>query len=140
MPIASSLLQLSPAIQVHIAAAVGALLLGPLALWSRKGSTTHRSAGYVWVELMLTAAITSLFIRDFRLPNIAGYTPIHLVTLLTFFGLCTGLVAALHRRVSVHRRAMRSTYIGGCLVAGAFTLLPGRFLGHLLWVQTLGWA
>ena len=27
----------------------------------------------------------------------------------------------------------RGIYIGGCVVAGLFTLLPGRFLGSLLW-------
>lgn len=140
MPTAASLSALPMSVQLHIAAAVGALVLGPVALWSRKGSPVHRSAGYVWVGLMLTAAITSLFIRDFRLPNIAGYTPIHLVTVLTFTGLSVGIVAALKRRISTHQKTMRRTYIGGCLVAGAFALLPSRFLGHWLWVQTLGWA
>ncbi|MBQ1764236.1 MAG: DUF2306 domain-containing protein [Aquincola sp.] len=140
MTTAASLSALPVSIQLHIAAAVGALLLGPVALWSRKGSPVHRSAGYVWVGLMLSAAVTSLFIRDFRLPNIAGYTPIHLVTVLTFVGVGTGITAAVQRRIGVHQRAMRRTYIGGCLVAGAFALAPSRFLGHWLWVQTLGWA
>jgi uncharacterized membrane protein len=27
----------------------------------------------------------------------------------------------------------RATYIGGCVVAGLFTLMPGRFLGRQLW-------
>jgi len=33
---------------------------------------------------------------------------------------------------------MRKIYIGGCAVAGVFTLIPGRFLGNLLWHQALG--
>jgi uncharacterized membrane protein len=33
---------------------------------------------------------------------------------------------------------MRGLYIGGCVVAGLFTLLPGRFLGDMLWRHTLG--
>lgn len=138
--IAASLAALPLSIQLHLAAAVGALVLGPVALWSRKGSPMHRSAGYVWVGLMLAAAVTSLFIRDFRQPNIAGYTVIHLVTVLTFAGVGAGITAAVQRRIAVHRKAMRRTYLGGCLVAGAFALLPSRFLGHWLWVQTLGWA
>ena len=28
---------------------------------------------------------------------------------------------------------MTGLYIGACVVAGLFTLLPGRFLGSLLW-------
>lgn len=34
---------------------------------------------------------------------------------------------------------MRSVYIGACVVAGLFTLVPGRYLGDLLW-QRLGLA
>lgn len=28
---------------------------------------------------------------------------------------------------------MRGLYMGGLVIAGAFTLLPGRLLGNLLW-------
>ena len=28
---------------------------------------------------------------------------------------------------------MQRLYIGACVIAGLFTLLPGRFLGSLLW-------
>lgn len=131
---------LSPAVQWHLAFALAALLLGPLALWARKGSALHKRAGYLWVLLMLGAAVSSVFIRDFRLPNLAGYTPIHLLTLLTFVGIGGALVAVAKGRIAAHRQAMRGVYIGGCLVAGAFALAPGRFLGQLLWGQTLGWV
>lgn len=33
---------------------------------------------------------------------------------------------------------LRGPYRGGCLVAGVLALLPGRFLGTLLWQHTLG--
>ncbi len=39
-----------------------------------------------------------------------------------------------------HRQQMRGMFIGGCVLAGVFTLLPGRYLGHLLWHQALGLA
>jgi uncharacterized membrane protein len=123
---------------IHLVLAIGALLLGPLALYSRKGQTTHRTAGYVWVLLMLGTATSSLFIRDFRLPNLAGYTPIHLLTLLTFVAVGGGLWWVVHGRISAHRRAMRGAYFGGCIGAGVFTLLPGRYLGDLLWHHALG--
>lgn len=42
-------------------------------------------------------------------------------------------------RKNAYRRNMRALhYIGGCVVAGLFTLLPGRFLGDTLWRHTLG--
>lgn len=130
---------LTPVIAIHLACAVAALVLAPLALAARKGSRAHRAAGYAWITLMLGAAVSSLFIRDFRLPNIAGYTPIHLVTLATFVGLAIGAWHIAHHRVRQHRQAMWATYAGGCLIAGGFALLPNRYLGQLVWGQWLGW-
>lgn len=131
---------LPPAVAIHLTCAVAALVLGPFALWARKGSQPHRVAGYLWVALMLGAAISALFIRDRGLPNIAGYTPIHLLVLVTLQGLARGLWAVTHGQIQAHRKAMQQTYVYACVVAGLFTLLPGRYLGHLLWHQTLGWV
>lgn len=131
----------SPLVTVHLAFALGALLLGPLALWARKGSRGHRAAGYAWVALMLGAAVSSLFLRSGDMPNIAGYTPIHLVTLTTFGGVGGGLWFIIARRdAAMHRRFMQGTYIGGCIVAGLFALAPKRYLGNLLWNEWLGKA
>ena len=46
---------------------------------------------------------------------------------------------AISRRTGApaHRRWMRGSYIGGCMVAGAFALLPGRYLGDLVWHHAL---
>lgn len=128
---------LSPVVTIHIALALSALLLGPLALLARKGSRLHRATGYAWVTLMLGAALTSLFIRDFKLPNIAGYTPIHLVTLLTLVGIGGALYYIARHQIRAHQRAMWITYIGGCVSAGVLALLPSRSLGQLVWHQWL---
>jgi uncharacterized membrane protein len=128
---------LAPAVTVHLAVAVAAVALGPLALRVRKGSRLHRGAGYAWITLMLLTAVSSLFIRDHGLPNLGGYTPIHLFTGLTFAGVVGGIRHIVQGRVQQHRRVMQSMYVS-LLVAGAFTLLPGRYLGSLLWHHTLG--
>lgn len=39
------------------------------------------------------------------------------------------------RNIAGHRKAMQRVYFGACVVAGAFTLLPDRLLGHSLWTQ-----
>ena len=132
---------LPTAVQAHLVFALGALALGPWVLWgSRKGTPAHRLGGYLWVLLMLGTALSSLFIRDGRLPNLAGYTPIHLFTAFTLISVPLAVRAAMRGQVQAHRKAMRQLYIGACVVAGLFTLLPGRYLGSLLWHQTLGWV
>ena len=135
----ASLASLSPAILVHLFLAGGALALGPVALWLRKGSQGHRGTGYAWVTLMVGAALSSVFIRDFRLPNLLGYTPIHLLTIATFVGIGLGIRHIARRNVRRHRRVMQLTY-GAALLAGAFALLPARYLGSLLWHHALGWV
>jgi uncharacterized membrane protein len=132
------LAQLSTATVVHLFVALGALALGPVALTARKGTPVHRAAGYTWVLLMLAAAVSSLFIHGGRLPNLAGFSPIHLLSVYTLVMLTIAMVAIFQRRISAHRRAMKGLYLGACLGAGAFALLPGRFLGDLVWHHTLG--
>lgn len=138
----STAMQLTPLIAVHMTAAIGAIALGPIALWARKGVTqrpkSHRAFGYSWVTLMVVAAVSAIFIRDFGLPNIAGYTPIHLLIPLTLFSLFAAFRALVQGNIRVHRKRMTQLYISACIVAGLFTLLPGRFLGNLVWNDWLG--
>ena len=124
---------LPPAVVIHLVSAVAALVLGPLALLARKGSRPHRGLGYAWVTMMAMAALSSLFIRGGQLPNLAGFSPLHLLTLITLFGLYGGLRYAMRRELGAHRWVMVSTYVGGCVVAGGFALLPDRTLGQLVW-------
>lgn len=124
----------SAVVVIHLATALGALALGPVALLARKGSRGHRAAGYAWFTLMLGAAISSVFILDHRLPNWGGYTAIHLLTLGTFVGLGLGLRHIVNGRVRQHRRVMGITY-GGLVTAGLFAFLPDRLMGG--WLQAL---
>jgi uncharacterized membrane protein len=129
----AALLQRHPLIFAHMLAALGALLLGIVILSRRKGTTSHRALGWVWVALMGGTALTSAFIRDYRLPNLFGYTPIHAFTLFVAVMLPLAVLHIRRGNVEGHRRAMKGLFIGGCVVAGLFTLLPVRFLGSLLW-------
>jgi uncharacterized membrane protein len=133
-------MQLTPLIAIHMTAAIGAVLTGPVALWARKGRAQrprlHRAFGYAWVTLMIVTAVSALFIRDFRLPNLNGYTPIHMLIPVTLFGLFGAFWFLARGNIEGHRKVMQRLYIGACLVAGSFTLLPSRLLGQLLFVQT----
>jgi uncharacterized membrane protein len=127
------LIQRHPLIFFHLATAVAALLLGVVMLSRRKGTIGHRSLGWVWVVLMGSAALASVFSRDYRLPNLYGYTPIHGFTLSVAVLLPLAIVHIRRGNVRAHRKTMTGLYVGACVVAGLFTLLPGRFLGSLLW-------
>ena len=130
-------MQMTPIIAVHMTAALGALVTGPVALWARKGAVQrpklHRAFGYAWVTLMVVTAVSALFIRDFSLPNLAGYTPIHILVPVSLLGLFGAFWFLAKGNIEGHRKTMQRLYVGACLVAGAFTLLPGRYLGQLVW-------
>lgn len=130
-------MQMTPTIAVHMTAALGALALGPVALWARKGATQrprlHRAAGYAWVTLMVVTALSAIFIRDYSLPNIAGYTPIHILVPATLFSLVRAFRALARKDIATHRATMQYLYFGACVAAGVFTLLPQRYLGGLVW-------
>lgn len=132
----------APVIAIHLSAALAALVVGPVALWARRSHAQrprlHRAAGYAWVTLMLVTALSALFIRDFRLPNIAGYTPIHLLVPFTLGSLFLAFRYLLRGNIAGHRKNMLGLYVGGCVVAGAFTLLPSRSLGQLVCGHWLG--
>ena len=136
-------MQLTPVIAVHMTTALVALAIGPIALWARKGAvqrpTLHRAFGYAWVTLMLITAVSALFIRGYDLPNIAGYTPIHLFVPVTLIGLVGAFLALAKKNIRLHRRIMQGLYFAACVVAGLFTLSPSRYLGQLVWHQWLGW-
>lgn len=135
-----SLASLPPAVLVHLAFAGAAVLLGPAALWARKGSQGHRGLGYAWVTVMVGTALSAFFIRSTGTFQWFGFSPIHLLAVVALAGVAAAIVAIARRKVEAHRKGMQRTYLGACLGAGLFTLLPGRYLGDLLWHHALGWV
>ena len=133
-----SLLQRHPLVFFHLVTALGALIVGAFVLARRKGTPNHKILGWTWVALMGSTALATAFIRDYAMPNLAGFTPIHLFTVLVAVLLPRAIWQIRRSNVAAHRKTMRRLYMGACVVAGIFTLLPGRFLGELLWKQGLG--
>jgi len=130
-------MQLTPVIAIHLAAALAATAIGPLALWARKGRTQrprlHRAAGYAWVTLMVATAVSALFITGGGGPRWGSFGLIHLLIPLTLGMLVVSFVFLARRNVAGHRKTMQTIYVGACVVAGGFTLLPDRLLGQSLW-------
>ena len=120
-------MEFTPIILVHLLAAAGAIVTGGLTLGLKKGTPLHRVLGRTWVLLMLIAALVS-----FGIKSSGHFSWIHLLSVGVLFALSASVAAAIRGRVAAHRRGMICTYIG-LVVAGAFTLLPARRLGHLVW-------
>jgi uncharacterized membrane protein len=135
----STLLERQPLVFLHLVTALAALLIGIVLLLRRKGTCSHRVLGWTWVVTMATTAAASAFIRDYEMPNLAGFTPIHGFTAAVAVLLPLGVAQARRRRVAAHRKTMKGMFVGGCVLAGVFALLPGRFLGTLVWQQWAAW-
>ena len=135
-------MQLTPIIAVHATAAILAIVTGPVALWARKSREQrpklHRAFGYAWVTLMLITAISAMFITVGPGPRLAGFGLIHLMVPVTLFGLFGAFWFLFKGNINGHRKTMQNLYIGACVVAGSFTLLPERYLGNLVFHQWLG--
>ena len=114
----------------HAAVALTAFLLGSFQLLAPKGKVPHKLAGYVWCALMAWVAGSSLFIYKIRLWG--AFSPVHLLSLLTLVFLAAGLLAARKNLVRSHRWIMLSTFTGALIIAGLFTLLPGRLMHQVL--------
>jgi uncharacterized membrane protein len=114
------------AIQLHAYAAMAAFVLGIVQLAGVKGTTRHRALGYVWVGLMLAVAVSSFWIHDMRVWGI--WSPIHLLSIFTLTMLPLGVHYARGHNVRGHRLTMISIFFGALIVAGAFTLMPGRIM------------
>ena len=124
------LLAASPAIQMHAFAALAAFALGAVQLTAPKGTIPHRLFGWLWAGLMLTVVLSSFFIHEIRLWG--PWSPIHLLSIFTLVMLPLAVWRAHTHRVADHRRIMIMTFIGALVIAGLFTLVPGRIMHRVI--------
>jgi len=125
----SALTFINPAVIIHLLFALAAFVLGGIQLATKKGTRAHKTLGYIWVAAMVVICLTSFGIKEV-MPNsiFGGYSPIHLLSLFVLVQLARGIYFAKNKNIKKHRRCMLFTYIGGLLIAGVFTFMPGRLL------------
>ena len=121
--------EVSLPIWVHIVTILTGLALTPVMMWRRRGDSTHRTLGYVWVVSLALAALSSFLITA---TNPGHFSVIHLLSIWTMVQLPVIVLAARRRNHPRHRRAVRGMIIGALLIAGFFTLPFGRMLGRWL--------
>jgi uncharacterized membrane protein len=122
----------SVAIQLHLAAAVLAFLLGGWVLLRRKGTKVHRSLGLIWMGLMALIALSSFFIPGTILPLAGPFGLIHLLSVWVLVSIAVAIWAARSGRILHHRIWVSATYAGGLVGAGAGALAPGRLIAAML--------
>ena len=120
------LLNAAPAIPLHALAAIAAFALGLVQLLAPKGTLPHRTLGWIWVALMAVVAVSSFWIHQIRL--VGPWSPIHLLSIFTLVMLPLAVWRAHRHRVTDHRRIMILIFSGALVIAGLFTLLPGRIM------------
>jgi uncharacterized membrane protein len=121
-----SLLAAAPLIiQLHVAGAVTALTIGTGLMFGPKGTTIHRTFGWTWVIAMMTTAVSSFFIHGIN-PN--GFSLIHVLSAYVSIGVPMGVAFARRHNIRAHRRMMTGVFLGGLIIAGAFTFAPGRLM------------
>jgi uncharacterized membrane protein len=124
------LLDAAPAIPLHALAAMTAFVLGLVQFAAPKGTLPHRTIGWIWVGLMAAVAISSFWIHQIKL--IGPWSPIHLLSIFTLVVVPLGVWKARHHLVAAHRHIMMSIFCGALVIAGLFTLLPGRIMHSIV--------
>ncbi len=118
---------------LHLATVLPAFIIGTILLLIKKGTTFHKVSGRLYMILMLITAVVTLFmpahvgVRFFK-----HFGWIHLFSFLTIYTVPTAYTAIKKGNVKAHKRKMILLYVGAILIAGGFTLMPGRYLHDVL--------
>lgn len=118
---------------IHICTVLPCVFLGGILLIVRKGTRFHKTAGRIYMLLMLFTASVTLFMPANVGPRILNHFGwIHLFSFLTIYTIPTAYMAIRKGNVQSHKRKMLILYFSALIVAGGFTLFPGRYLHNLL--------
>jgi uncharacterized membrane protein len=115
-------------LKAHLGAALTALAIGTVIMLRPKGRGLHKTLGWSWVAAMAVTAVSSFFLHGL---NGDRMSLIHLLSGWTVIALPIGVAGIRRRNVNLHRRMMTGLFVGGLLIAGALTFLPGRLMWHV---------
>ena len=99
----------------------------------KKGGKSHRLWGKGYALLITFSSLVSIFLDTYVGPTWLGHFGyIHLLSLLTIVTVPYSLWQLKRGRLHSHQRSMQFLYWTGLLIAGGFTLFPGRYLHSLV--------
>jgi uncharacterized membrane protein len=82
----------------------------------------------VYLALMTMTSVAAMFIHSL---NPGQLSWLHIFVPLTLFGVFMAIWRIRRKDVRGHQAAMLGVYIGGLIIAGAFTFYPGRLMYRL---------
>lgn len=127
----SAVTNASPAIQIHLAVAVLALILGCL-MWARKkGTKSHKMIGRAFVGLMVLAALSAVFINQINPDGPFGFSLIHIFVPITLISSWHVVSSARSKKFKAHQKHVRNLFFFALLIPGFFSFMPGRTMWHL---------
>ncbi|THD77472.1 MAG: DUF2306 domain-containing protein [Phenylobacterium sp.] len=123
----------SPAIQIHLATILAAMVATAVLMVGVKGSRLHRVLGWSWTVAMLVTAVATLFIRGNVGPSFHGFGFLHLFAVVTLVSVPRAVLAARRHDIARHAAIVSALAVGGFGIAGVAAFLPGRLLWAVFW-------
>lgn len=116
-------------VYLHLATVIPAFALGTIMLLAPKGTAVHRLLGRSYLMLMFATAAIAFILPAQVGPTLLGhFGPIHLLCVVVGIAVPKGWLAARRGDIDTHRRTMIRLYFLGLVLAGLFTLTPGRLI------------
>lgn len=113
----------------HLATVLPATLIGLVIFFRKKGTHFHKQFGRIYVALMLSTAILTLFMPATIGQQFLGHFGyIHLFSAMVLYTIPLAIIRAKNGNIKAHKRAMVLLYV----IAGFFAFMPGRYLHELL--------
>jgi uncharacterized membrane protein len=124
----------SPAIQIHIIAALISLALIPPVLWRVRRDGWHKKLGYVWVTAMVITAVSSFWISGIGM--FGRFSPLHLLSIMSLITMGLAIYWAIKRNIHAHQRALRNLSTFGLGIPSVLNFLPGRTFSNAFFADT----
>lgn len=114
---------------LHLGTILPAFIIATYLLLNRKGTAIHKFLGKIYMVLMLFTSLVTLFMPAGVGPALFGHFGfIHILSVFVFYSVTQAYFAIRKGDIKTHKANMVAVYIGGLLIAGGLTFLPGRLM------------
>ena len=116
------------AIVLHVSTVLPAIPLGGYLLLAPKGGKWHKILGKLWVGLMVTTALSAVFIRWGGGLNF-HFSFIHIFVPMTLWASYKLIATARRGDMVGHKKEILGLYLGALMIPGVVSMaLPGRLM------------